>query len=128
MTTAYWCVLLGALMPILWTTVAKAGGRRKMSIAENAAPRAFLSGLEGHQQRADWAQQNAFEAFPAFAAAVIISHLAGAEQSTINVLAIIWVLARLAHGAVYIADLATLRSLAYFVGIGCVVGLFAAAA
>lgn len=124
MTTAYWCVLVGALMPILWTIVAKMGGARKMPMSANHAPREFLATVQGHQKRADWAQQNAFEAFPAFAAAVIVSHLAGAAQPTIDLLALIWVGARLAHGVCYVADWATLRSTFYFVGIGCVIGLF----
>ena len=127
MTTAYLCVLVGALMPILWTAVAKFGGPRRMPVAGNAAPREFLATQQGYQKRADWAQQNAFEAFPAFAAAVIISHLAGAPQASIDVLALIWIAARLAHGICYIADWATLRSLVYFAGLGCVIGLFVVA-
>lgn len=128
MTFAYWCVLVGALMPFAWAMTAKTGGKRKMSLGENRAPREFLAKLDGAQKRADWAQQNAFEAFPPFAAAVIIAHVVGAEQATINLLAGIWVLARVAHGIVYIADLATLRSLVWFVALACVVGLFIAAA
>ncbi|MGQ0701037.1 MAG: MAPEG family protein [Panacagrimonas sp.] len=124
MTTAYWCVLVGALMPMLWTAIAKMGGPRKMPMSANSAPREFLETVQGHQKRANWAQHNAFEAFPAFAAAVIVSHVAGAVQPTIDLLALIWVGARLAHGVFYIADWATLRSLVWFVGLGCVVGLF----
>lgn len=124
MTTAYLCVLGGALMPIFWTLIAKVGGPRRMPMQANAAPREFLATLSGHQKRADYAQQNAFEAFPAFAAAVIISHLAGAPQASIDLLALIWIAARLAHGICYVADWASLRSLVYFVGMGCVIGLF----
>lgn len=128
MTVAYWCVLAGALLPIMWTLVAKAGGPRRMPMAANSAPREFLAGQTGHQKRADWAQANAFEAFPAFAAAVIVSHLAGGAQSSIDLLALIWVGARVAHGICYVADWASLRSTVYFVGMGCVVGLFIVAA
>lgn len=128
MTFAYWCVLIGALMPLTWTGIAKWGGSRKMPIAANRNPREFLGTLTSHQKRADWAQQNAFEAFPAFAAAVIIAHIAGATQSTIDTIAAIWVIARLLHGVFYVMDLSTARSLAYFVGMGCVIGLFVAAA
>lgn len=124
MTMAYWCLLIGALMPILWTGIAKMGGKNKMPMSANAAPREFLATVTGHQKRADYAQQNAFEAFPAFAAAVIVSHLAGSPQHTIDLLAMIWVGARLAHGAAYVAGWSTLRSLLYFVAMGCVVGLF----
>ena len=124
MTTAYLCVLAGAFMPIIWTIIAKMGGPRRMPMSANHAPREFLATQQGYQKRADWAQQNAFEAFPAFAAAVIISHLAGAPQASIDLLALTWITARLAHGICYVADWATLRSVVYFVGLGCVVGLF----
>lgn len=127
MTFAYWCVLIGALMPLTWTAIAKWGGPQKMPIKANRAPREFLGTLTHHQKRADWAQQNAFEAFPAFAAAVIIAHIAGASQPAINYLAAIWVFARLLHGIFYLMDLSAMRSLMYFVGMGCVIGLFVAA-
>lgn len=128
MTFAYWCVLIGALMPVTWTAIAKWGGPRKMPVAANRAPREFLGTLTNHQKRADWAQQNAFEAFPPFAAAVIIAHTTGATQTTVDHIAAVWVIARLLHGVFYIADLSAMRSLAYFVGMGCVIGLFVTAA
>lgn len=128
MTFAYWCVLIGAMMPLIWTAIAKWGGPRKMPAAANRNPREFLGTLTAHQKRADWAQQNAFEAFPAFAAAVIIANIAGAPLTTIDSLAAIWIIARLLHGIFYVMDLSLARSLAYFVGMGCVIGLFVAAA
>ena len=118
MTFAYWCVLVGALMPILWTGTAKWGGPNKMPTAANHAPREFLSGLQGRQKRADWAQQNAFEAFPAFAAAVIIAQSAAASQISVNRLAAVWLVARFLHGLFYVLDWSHARSLAYFVGMG----------
>lgn len=128
MTTAYWCVLIGGFMPILWTATAKFGGGRKMSFGQNAAPREFLAGVTGLQKRADWAQQNSFEAFPVFAAAVIIAHLAGAAQARIDLLALAWVGLRLAYGVCYLADWATLRSVVWTGAVFCVAGLFFAGA
>lgn len=128
MTTAYWCVLIGGLMPILWTAIAKFGGGRKMSVNQNAAPREFLAGVSGIQKRADWAQQNSFEAFPVFAAAVIIAHLAGAGQARVDLLALGWIAARLAYGVCYLADWATLRSVVWTAALACVVALFFSAA
>lgn len=128
MTTAYWCVLIGGLMPLLWTGAAKFGGRSKMSMGQNAAPREFLAGVTGLQKRADWAQQNAFEAFPLFAAGVIVAHLAAVAQARIDLLALVWIGARLAYGVCYLADLATLRSLTWMVALGSAIALFVAAA
>jgi uncharacterized MAPEG superfamily protein len=127
MTLAYACVLIGGLMPLLWTATAKFGGRRKMSFAENAGPRDFLANTTGLQKRADWAQQNAFEAFPLFAAAVIVAHLSGAAQARIDLLAMLWVGFRLAYGLCYLADWATARSLTWTAALACAVALFCAA-
>lgn len=124
MTTAYWCVFVAMLMPIVWAGVAKA----KAKDFDNARPRNYLAGLDGWRQRANWAQANSYESFPAFAAGVIIAHLAGAAQSNIDMLALGYVAARLLYGIFYIADRSTLRSLVWVAGLGCIVGLFVAAA
>ena len=128
MTTAYWCVLIGAFMPLMWTATAKFGGSQKMSIGQNRAPREFLETVTGMQKRAHWAQQNSFEAFPAFAAAAIIAHLAGGAQATIDMLAMAWVAARVAYGICYLADWGAPRSLVWAAAVACVVGLFVTAA
>ena len=119
MTTAYWCVFVAMLMPIVWAGVAKAGARD----FDNARPRDYLAGLQGWRQRA-----NSYESFPAFAAGVIIAHLAGAAQPGIDMLALGYVVARILYGIFYITDRSTLRSLAWVAGLGCIIGLFVTAA
>ncbi|OGI55642.1 MAG: hypothetical protein A2V58_07170 [Candidatus Muproteobacteria bacterium RBG_19FT_COMBO_61_10] len=123
MTTAYWCVLIAALLPYVWVLAAKIAPD-----FDNAAPRAYLAKLTGWRQRAVWAQLNAFEALPAFAAAVIIAQQLGASQGRIDLLALAFIGFRLAHGLAYIGDWATLRSLLWTGGMGCVIGLFVSAA
>ena len=123
MTFAYWSVLLAAFLPLVWVGAAKAGG----GDYDNAKPRIFLERLDGWQQRANWAQSNAYENFPPFAAGVIIAHLAGAQQMTIDILAGVFLLARIAHGVTYILDKPTLRSLVWTLGFFCMVGLFLSA-
>ena len=68
MNIAFFCVLFGAVMPIMWTAVAKFSGAQKLGPKENRNPREWLEQQTGAQKRAHWAQQNAFEAFPGFAA------------------------------------------------------------
>lgn len=126
MTTGLWCVLVGLLMPFLWTCVAKSLGR--YDLRANQHPRDFLAKLGGPASRANAAQLNSFEAFPAFAAAVLVAQYAHASQHAIDVLSIAWVALRLIYGVLYIANLAALRSLVWFAAMGCVVGLFIAAA
>ncbi|MAE21047.1 MAG: hypothetical protein CMK92_01310 [Pseudomonas sp.] len=124
MTQAYWCVFIAAMMPFLFTSIAKFTGGRY----NNHAPRDFLAQREGLQQRANWAQMNSFEAFPMFAAAVIIAHLTGAEQSYIDMLAMAFIGIRVVYGAMYLADLAALRTLVWAAGLGCTIALFVAGA
>ena len=124
MTLAYWCVLAAALMPYLFTGVAKFGSKPY----DNRAPREFLASLEGHQKRANWAQMNSFEAFPPFAAAVIIAHLVQAPQTAINSLALVFVLLRLGYGWAYITDCPKPQQAAQVGAVFCVIGLFLVAA
>jgi uncharacterized MAPEG superfamily protein len=127
MTLATWCVLVAAILPYLFIGFAKADPRY-LKGGHNKNPREYEEALHGARKRAYWAQLNGFEAFPPFAAAVIIAHIAGAEQSTVDLLAVVFIVARLLHGVLYIADQDRLRSLAWAVGIACVVGLFVVAA
>ncbi|GGY39797.1 membrane protein [Bacterioplanes sanyensis] len=120
MTIAFWCVLIAALLPYIFTVTAKLGGRRY----DNRSPRLFLEQQTGLQQRAHWTQLNSFEAFPPFAAGVIIAHIAEAEQSQIDLLASLFIAARVAYGAAYLSDKATLRSLLWMLGLGTTVSLF----
>jgi uncharacterized MAPEG superfamily protein len=124
MTFAYWCVLIASLLPIAWAGVAKAGGAG----FDNARPRIYLAALHGWRQRANWAQQNAWEALAPFAAGVIIAHQTGAVQTRVDLLAGLFIVARIFHGVFYLADRATFRSLAWVGGFLCVILLFAAGA
>lgn len=121
MTNAYWCVLIAGLLPYLATVTAKGGAR-----FDNRNPRAWLAQQTGYRARANAAQLNGFEAFPLFAAAVIVAHLTDAPQARVDTLAMVFVAARVAHLAFYLADLGTLRSLAWFAGIGSAVAIFVA--
>src|SRR3546814_3931797 len=56
MTTALWCVLVAALLPFLFTGLAKASKR-----FDNAAPRDYFEQSTGWRKRAHWAQLNRSE-------------------------------------------------------------------
>ena len=124
MTVALWCILIAFCLPYLCTGVAKFSGG-KFGLKQNHDPRAFLDSLEGVARRAHSAQLNSFEVTPAFAAAVIVAHLAGnAELVTINVLSVLFITSRLLYIICYLADWAILRSLVWFVGMGLIVSFF----
>lgn len=124
MTIGYWCILVAILLPYVFTGIAKASKRG----FDNNKPRSWLAELEGRGARANWAQMNTFEALPGFIGAVIVAHLAGASQFWIDLLAINFLILRLAYGYAYVVDQATLRSICWFAALGCVVGLFVVSA
>jgi uncharacterized MAPEG superfamily protein len=62
-------------------------------------------------------------------AAIIIAHIAGnAQLVTIDVVAVLFITSRLLYIIFYLADWAALRSVAWLVGIGLIIGLFIASA
>lgn len=126
MSIAYWCILIAALLPYAWVFIAKTSGERY----NNRNPRAWIAKQEGNYkvQRANAAHLNGFEAFPAFVAGVLMAQLAGVPANLVTPLAIGFVAARILHGVFYLADMHTLRSLIWLVGMLCAVALMVLAA
>ena len=124
MTTAYWCVLAAALMPYVAVSIAKSGGER----FDNSNPRVWLERQQGFRARANAAQANSFEAFPFFAAAVIVAHLTQAPQDRIDTLAVMFVLARAAFIVFYVADWHWARSIVWTIGVVATITIFVSGA
>ncbi len=123
MTIAYWCVLLAAVIPLISIGIAKAGGERY----NNRYPRAWLDKQQGYRARAAAAEANSLEAFPFFAAAVIIAHLTNAPQDRLDLLAVFFVVARIAYVVCYLVDLHWLRSAVWFAGYAACLAIFTSA-
>jgi uncharacterized MAPEG superfamily protein len=123
LTIALWCVLAAGLLPYVVTMIAKS--RRGF---DNTNPRAWLQDQQGFRQRANSAQMNSFEAFPLFAAAVIIATYVQAPQSAVDMLAAGFVIARILYIVCYVGNLAALRSVVWFAGLACCLALFIVAA
>jgi uncharacterized MAPEG superfamily protein len=122
MTFAYWMIVVAMFLPYAAVVLAKSGG------VDNHAPRATLATLTGWRQRADWAHRNHFEAFAPFAVAVIIAELAQVPQTKIDIAAGIFIVLRVVYTGLYIADLATLRTIAWSLAFVCVLALFVTSA
>lgn len=124
MSTAYWCVLIAAVLPYVWVAVTK--GRPGYN---NRNPRAWVARSDNYLvQRANAAHLNAFENFAPFAAGVVMAQLAGVEAQLVNQLAIAFVVFRVLHGLFYVADKPPLRSLSWLGGFACAVALIVLAA
>ena len=125
MATAYWCILIAALLPYVWVAVAKTAAPDY----NNKDPRTWVARQEGYRVRnANSAHLNAFEALPAFAAGVLMAQLAGVDPQRTGVLATTFVGLRVSHGIFYLSGIHVLRSLAWLGGFACVLALMAQAA
>jgi uncharacterized MAPEG superfamily protein len=108
MPLAYWCVLIAALLPLVWAGYAKSDGS-----VDNRYPRESCDDLPPKHRRAYAAHYNSYENFPFFAAAVIIAVTQGAPIQTVNWLAVAYIALRVLHGVVYILNYSTARSAIY---------------
>ena len=120
MTIAYWCVLFMGLFPIVAAGIAKKG----FEGYDNGMPRQWLAQQTGFRARANAAQANLFESLPLFFAAVIIASISNAPQGRIDLLAIGFVIARIAYLVCYVANCPTTRSFVWLAGLACVVAIF----
>jgi len=127
MTLADTCLLIACLLPLFCAGIAKSKGfgkPRREGGFDNHNPRQWLANLQGWQARAQAAQMNSFEALPVFIAGVLVAERLGADQGTVNALAVAFVLLRVGFIAAYLADRANLRSVVWLLGLGCSVALF----
>lgn len=128
MTTPLWCLAMVAALPYV---LALAGGYLtyvQLGSIDNKNPRQQKARLEGAAARAVAAQANAWEALPLFTVGVVVAHLAGANPAKAAWWAKLFVVTRVLHPILYIADLDKLRSLVFVVGLACVVALIAISA
>lgn len=123
MTIALWCVLAAGVLPYVATVIAKRG-----KDFDNRQPRAWLAHQEGFRARANAAQMNGFEAFPFFAAAVIIAHLLRGPQPLVDIFALIFVGARVLYLICYLANTSLLRTAVWAIGFFSVIAIFICAA
>lgn len=125
MSIAYWCVLIAAVLPYVWVGFAKSGA----SGYNNKDPRGWIARQDSHRVRnANGAHLNAFEAFPAFAAGVLMAQFAGVDPGRISMLAVAFIVLRILHGIFYLTGTQALRSLVWLGGFVCATGLMASAA
>lgn len=117
MTLALWTLLVAVLFPIVCAGISKAGPGRY----DNRNPRAWVAQLAGYRARAHAAQQNSWEALAVYVAALVAAVVAEVPHGTVATVAGIFLTARIAYLAAYLADLATLRSLVWITGfVACV--------
>ena len=121
MTIAEWCVF-GAVMLYLLTIVPiKWIGFRRYDNSRPRDPAFFEDPLRA---RALGAHQNGIEAFPFFAAAVLLAEFRAAPQNLINELAVLFLIVRIAYVLTYLGNRPRLRSILWNIGLAINLGIF----
>ena len=128
MTTPFWCLSILLLLPYVLAGLGGYYKIRQLGALDNYHPRSQAADIEGIGARVWAAQQNGWEAVAVFAPAVLVAHVAGADPDASAWAALVVTGARLLYTMCYLADLATLRSVIFAVGLGGCVWLFALAA
>ena len=120
MTVAEFCVFgvvaiyLLTIVPVKWI-----GAQY-----DNSKPRDPAFYEDALRARALGAHQNGIEAFPFFAAAVLLAEFRGAPQNLINELAVLFVIVRIAYVLTYVGNRPRLRSILWNIGFVINVGIF----
>ncbi len=121
MTIAELCLPLMLFLIIASIAPAKLDGRREYDNANPRDPGFYRPGLRA---RAQGAHQNGYEAFPFFAAAVILAEMHGAAQGTVNALALAFLACRILYVLMYLGNRPSLRSLVWALAMACNLALF----
>jgi len=132
MIIAFWCVLVAGLLPLACAYLAKFGPRGPDAPPtgrfDNREPRTWLAQQTGRRARANAAQANSWEAFAFFGFGVVIAILQHVPVDTVNLLALVFIVARIAYIACYLGDAAMVRSVVWAIGFAASVGLYLVAA
>jgi uncharacterized MAPEG superfamily protein len=121
MTVAEFCIFgvvaiyLLTIVPVKWI------GSRNY---DNSKPRDPAFYEDALRARALGAHQNGIEAFPLFAAAVLLAEFRGAPQNLINELAVLFVIVRVAYVLTYIGNRPRLRSILWTIGFVINIAIF----
>jgi uncharacterized MAPEG superfamily protein len=124
MTIPFWCLFVAVCLPYVWGGISTGFRKKDFGSLDNHHPRAQAQKLTGPGARAYAAQSNAWEALAVFAPAVIVAHLGAPASPLAPTLAIVWLVCRVLHGIVYVADLAPVRTGLFAVGFASALGLF----
>jgi uncharacterized MAPEG superfamily protein len=121
MTIAEWCVFGTLLLYLLTIGSVKWISWRRF---DNSRPRDASFYADPIRARALGAHQNGIEAFPFFAAAVLLAEFRQAPQHLIDELAILFLIVRIAYVFTYLGNRPTLRSILWSLGFAINIAIF----
>jgi uncharacterized MAPEG superfamily protein len=121
MTIAEWCIFATVMLYLLTIVPVKWIGFRRYNNSKPRDPAFYDDPLRA---RALGAHQNGIEAFPFFAAAVLLAEFRMAPQNLINELAVLFLIVRIAYVFTYLGDRPRLRSILWNIGFAINIAIF----
>jgi uncharacterized MAPEG superfamily protein len=121
MTIAEWCVFGAVVLYLLTIVPIKWIGFRRYDNSRPRDPAFFEDPLRA---RALGAHQNGIEAFPFFAAAVLLAEFRAAPQNLIDELAVLFLIVRIAYVLTYLGNRPRLRSILWNIGFAINLAIF----
>jgi len=125
MTLPIICLILSAFMILVTKAPVALAQSKEGRGYDNRNPRLQQTRLTGFGARALAAHQNMIEAFPLFAAGLLLALVAGEQGMWVGILSVAFVVARVAYSICYWVDIHMLRSLSWGVGFGASIALMA---
>lgn len=123
MSIPLWMLFVAALLNILSKAPAMREMARMPNGYDNKHPRAQQANLTGAGARGLAAHQNSFEAFPVFAAGVLVAEMYANAHPFAAFLSILFIVARIIYVWLYVANYSTLRSVVWGAGFFASLGL-----
>ena len=124
MTIPLWGILFLMMVPLVLAGINDYLRIKELGNLDNNYPRDQTAKLTGLGSRVWAAQQNSWEALIMYAPSVLVAHVVGADPVQSSYAAILFCIARVTHAACYLFNIATLRSISYFITLGCCFWLF----
>jgi uncharacterized MAPEG superfamily protein len=121
MTIAEWCVFGTVMLYLMTIASVKWAAFRTF---DNARPRDPGFYDDPIRARALGAHQNGIEAFPFFAAAVLLAEFRLGPQRLIDELAVLFLIVRIAYVFTYLGNRPTLRSILWSLGFAINIAIF----
>lgn len=113
MTLALWCLVAAGMLIVLSKGPALIYMARQPKGYDNRHPRSQQARMEGIGARAVAAHYNTIESFPLYGVGILVAHLHAPEHAITQVLALGFIVARIAYIWLYVRNIATVRSLVW---------------
>lgn len=113
-----------AMLPLIINIIGAYFRNQQLGYIDNQKPRQQASKLTGIGARCYAAQQNSWEALALFSAAVLCAFLMGASAEQMLLPAQIFFASRIIYIGCYLANLGTLRSIVWIIGLAACISLF----